>query len=389
MNTQSYLLDGEKVDVLDLKTLLITRGINVPDEIVNRFKTTHRLMDPNSPFACNCLLLPGRIPVHIFHIGDRAEFSLALNNSGKPCLTYRGKIVTEVDFPPQTGFYDQRTRSGIPFQMIAVLQGVDVVSFPYLWQCQFALSGSPCQFCYQGNIALNMKQAGQQLPPDPAPEDVAEIVEYCILKENFRDVQLTGGSEVDSSRGEIPRAAKILSAIEKRVGLCNIPGEIYIYTSAPAIPSALDELFSCGVDRVACDLNVWDENIFKQVCPGIARYIGRDRQLRALEYGAEKYGPNKMCSAFVIGLEPVESLMAGAEYLARRGIVPLFSIWMPHNRPVLGSTTAPGLDYYRRARLGFLELFNKYNLNPPGASGLNVCMCRDLVIHYRKHPSQT
>jgi len=29
----SFNLDGQTVDVLDLKTLLITRGINVPEEI--------------------------------------------------------------------------------------------------------------------------------------------------------------------------------------------------------------------------------------------------------------------------------------------------------------------------------------------------------------------
>jgi hypothetical protein len=61
--------------------------------------------------------------------------------------------------------------------------------------------------------------------------------------------------------------------------------------------------------------------------------------------------------------------------------VPLFSIWLPHHRPVRGSTTAPGLDYYRRARQGFADLFAKYQLEPPGASGLNVCMCRDLSQH--------
>jgi hypothetical protein len=48
------------------------------------------------------------------------------------------------------------------------------------------------------------------------------------------------------------------------------------------------------------------------------------------------------------------------------------------------STTPPALDYYRRARRKFAELFAKYELEPPGASGLNVCMCRDLAL---QHPS--
>jgi len=174
---------------------------------------------------------------------------------------------------------------------------------------------------------------------------------------------------------------RVLEAIEGKLGLENIPGEIYVYTSAPQKPVAVDALFAAGVGRVAYDLNVWDKAIFAEACPGISRHVGREQQLRALEYAAERHGPNKVCSAFVVGLEPVESLLAGARYVAERGIVPLFSIWLPHFRPVRESTTPPGLDYYRRARQGFVELFAKYKLKPPGASGLNVCMCRDLSNH--------
>ena len=44
-------------------------------------------------------------------------------------------------------------------------------------------------------------------------------------------------------------------------------------------------------------------------------------------------------------------------------------------------TTPPDLDYYRRARHDFAVLFAKYQLQPPGASGLNVCMSPDLSTH--------
>jgi hypothetical protein len=372
---------GEQaVDVFDLKTLLLTRGINVPEEIVQRFGRTHRLAPTNHPFCCNCLVLPGRVPTHMFHIGPGADFSLMVDAAGEPWLTYRGKAVTKVDFPPATSFYERSTDKGFPFQLMAVLQGLDVVSFPYLWPCQFALGGQPCDFCYQGNMTLDMKRAGQPLPPIATAEDVAEAVEYGVRSEGIRDVQLTGGSEVDSACGEVPLVVEVLKAIDRRLGLKDIPGEIYVYTSAPRDPAAVDALFAAGVDRVAYDLNVWDKAIFAEACPGISRHVGREQQLRALEYAAQRHGPNKVCSAFVVGLEPVESLLAGAKYVAERGIVPLFSVWLPHFRPVRGSTTPPGLDYYRRARAGFVELFRRYKLEPPGASGLNVCMCRDLCL---------
>lgn len=373
-------LNGQKVDVLDLKTLLLTRGINLPNKVVEQFGKTHRLAPTSHPFACNCLVLPGGIPAHLFHIGPSAEFSLVVKD-GRPWLTHLGKPITEVGFPRATSFYQQKANSGFPFEMMAVLQGVDVISFPYLWPCQFALGGRACQFCYQGNITYDMKQAGQPMPPIASPQDVADAVEYCVRQDGIRDVQLTGGSEVDAAKGEVPLVEQILVAIDKKLGINNIPGEIYIYTSAPREPSAVGSLFAAGIDRIAYDLNVWNEAIFEEACPGIFKFIGRQQQLRALEYAAQKHGPNKVCSAFVVGLEPLESLMAGAEYVAQRGIVPLFSIWLPHFRPVRSSVTPPGLDYYRRAREGFIELFSKYSLEPPGASGLNVCMCRDLWRH--------
>ena len=40
-STARFNIDGQIVDVLDLKTLLITRGINVPEEITTRFGRTH------------------------------------------------------------------------------------------------------------------------------------------------------------------------------------------------------------------------------------------------------------------------------------------------------------------------------------------------------------
>lgn len=114
--------------------------------------------------------------------------------------------------------------------------------------------------------------------------------------------------------------------------------------------------------------------------PGKMRHTGRERHLKALEYIAAAYGPNKACSNFIVGLEPIESLLEGAEYVASRGVVPIASVWIPFGRPVLGSMRPPGLDYYRQAKEGLAALYDKYKIIPPGGSGLNVCMCRDVFL---------
>jgi hypothetical protein len=68
-----------------------------------------------------------------------------------------------------------------------------------------------------------------------------------------------------------------------------------------------------------------------------------------------------------------------AEYLASRGIVPAFSVWMPPPGSVSAERQPPGLDYYRQARKEFARLYKTYNLTPQGApAGSHVSLCRDI-----------
>jgi hypothetical protein len=59
-------------------------------------------------------------------------------------------------------------------------------------------------------------------------------------------------------------------------------------------------------------------------------------------------------------------MVAGAEWLASRGIVPVFSVWMPTPSSLTADSKPPGRDYYRQARREFARFYRTYNLNPPG-----------------------
>jgi hypothetical protein len=372
---QEFQLDNTKVDALDLKILLISSGIVYPEEIYEQFLETGRLAHPGNFAACNGIILPGGVAVHLT-ANDESLFSIGVNGDGYPCLLFKENFVTDISFPKGSRFYEQKTRSGLPFGQCAVLQGNGILSFYYLWPCQFARNGQACAFCLQ---ALG-EMAGLTFPT-PTPEDAGEIVSWAIADGCVGDVQLTGGSRY-TDEGECADVAAFIRGIDQVAGLSNIPGEIYPYLSAPKKPEAIDEVFDAGADRVAIDLNVWDTDIHSRVCPGHAGHIGRKAQLEALNYVARKYGPNKACSAFVVGIEPVESLMEGAEYLGSRGIVPLLSVWLPGTNSVNGLSQPPGLDYYRQVRQGFAEIFQRYCLVPPGVkAGAHVCMCRDVYDH--------
>ena len=386
---KTYTLNGESIDSLDLKILLITKGIDISSRIYEHFGQTKRLSPHMDPQACNCLVLPDDTIVHMSHVGSQSPFSMDIDKKDNAYLAYQGNFITHIDFPRKTDFYEQTTSSGMPFKGTAVLQGYDVLSFPYLWPCEYAKAGHACKFCFPGNYTEQLAQEGKLDFPSPTPQDVAEIVDYAVNVDNVASyVQLTGGSSMDP-RAETHLVVDMLNAIDDLAGLYNVTGEMLIYTSPPADPHVIDAILQAGADRIACDIEVWDETLFRQICPGKSRFTGRDRQINALTYIAEKYGPNRSCSAFVVGVEPAESFLEGAECLARRGIVPIASVWIPHGRPVLNIAEAPGLDFYRTIKNGLAEIYNKYDCEPPGNAGFNVCLCRDTWNHRTEIHSKT
>jgi hypothetical protein len=397
-----YRVNGESLDSLDLKALVVSQGVKVSGGVYRRFGPTHRLYP--DPETCNCLILPDGtivqmtdLALHMRYVKKtillealrhinytmrlRTTFTLEVSPEDKPVLLYNDRPVTEVTFPPASHFYERQTSSGIPFLGNAVLQGLDFLSFHCLWTCQYAKAGYPCQFCYSGGIAERLAKKKKPDPPVPTSRDVAEITRYAVMTEqSAKHIQITGGSTMDA-QAECRLIRSFLDEIQSVVGIGNIPGEILVYTTPPSDPTEVDQLFAAGADRIACSLEVWDEELAKIITPGKAKFTGRQRHVDCLTHIANKYGPNKACTSFVIGLEPAESYLAGAEYLAQRGIVPIASIWIPFGRPVMGRMKAPGLDYYRKIKEGLAAIYEKYHIEPPGSVGLNVCLCRDTWNH--------
>jgi hypothetical protein len=154
--------------------------------------------------------------------------------------------------------------------------------------------------------------------------------------------------------------------------------EILLYITPPSDTTLIDEYFSLGTTRIAHSLELWNEKKAKIVTPGKMEFTSRKKYVDSLTYIAEKYGPGKAFSNFIIGIEDFETLREGATELARRGIMPSASVWMPMGRPVLGSMKPPNVDYYKRVKELFAELYTKYNLSPPKTRGLNVCIECDI-----------
>ncbi len=364
-------LAADALHSLDLKCALVGAGVRYPQEVYDAVADWARLEPPSNPYACNCLILPGEVAVHL-HANENSRFALGLQN-GKPMLFEEGTPVADVTFPAATNYYQQKTTAGHPFGSIAVLEGRSTLAFFYLWSCDYVKTRETCSFCFQ----VKAEMAGYDLP-SPSYAEVAEIIRWAIENAGVQEVQLTAGT-LFGSQTECRRYAELLRTIDQTVGLDKIKSELYCYITAARNPHDVDQIFEAGADRVGHDLHVWNPELHARFAPGHARHVTRAGQLRALEHIAGKFGPNKAFSAFVAGLEPLEDMLAGAEWLASRGIVPAFSVWMPTPGSVTVDSKPPGTDYYRQARREFARLYKTYNLNPPGTSaGSHVSLCRDI-----------
>ena len=135
--------------------------------------------------------------------------------------------------------------------------------------------------------------------------DVVEIVKYSIEKCGCNSMQITGGSAYNSKK-------EYLKSINNHIGRENIKGDILLYITPPEDFNIIDEYFDLGASKVACSLELWDEELAKSVTPGKIEITTRKRHLDVLEYIANKYGPGKVFSNFIIGIEPFEALKEGA-----------------------------------------------------------------------------
>ena len=195
--------------------------------------------------------------------------------------------------------------------------------------------------------------------------------------DGVNSMQLTGGLTFKAETEERYITAYMRDMLESGAREA-LKGELLLYITPPERHDGIDRYFDLGASRIACSLEVWDDRLGESITPGKRSFTTKERHLDALTYIADKYGPGKSFCNFIIGLEPFETLREGATYLAERGVIPSASVWMPFGKPVNGSMKPASLEYFRKTKDMLAELYVKYNLEPAGCCGLNVCVERDI-----------
>jgi hypothetical protein len=327
---------------------------------------------------------------------EESPFTIARHEGKNFLLLDEGAPFISFTFADRPIWHSHTASDGTPLNACGLNQHGDMMVLNLTPACEYwstpmestGLTGAPskgsyrCAFCGYGlpdarSRALGQKE-GQSEIPSIILQHAAEAVSKGIAA-GARHLYLTGGSMTDPEL----EADRYLNIVR---GLRDVSKDIYLAVGSQALPPGrLKEFKEAGADGVCFNLEVWDRKIWERVCPGKARFFGRDMWEASLVKAVSIFGENNVHSAFVIGAEMVlddtlkdseaalRSNLEGARWLLSRGIHPILSLFWPFVGTDMEGTAGPDLHFLLRLFAGVHEL--RLALNKPFPGNLSCKRC--------------
>jgi hypothetical protein len=301
-----------------LKAGLLCHGIKASEKVRKLYAWQNPHDDRKTGNVGLHLELPG--PTHVLatlshHFNLDSPFSL----EGE-CGDWRvtGLVNGPIPIKPveMKSWYQLLTSSGRYMASVLLHEGQSYLHQEYAG-CDYFSDGIQCQFCGAGK---EWKIA--------TPEEVAETVAAALRTCPEYHVCLGGGTRMPLQRN----VAYFLECV-RLIRRNNPTVPIWVEMAPPEI-SDIGRLIDAGATSFGFNLEFWNQNLRKHFCPGKSS-IAKQHYLDAFAFVADRLGPNRVGSCLIVGLEPEESSIEGAEQLCRLGVQPCILPFKPWNGSVL------------------------------------------------------
>ena len=316
---------------IEIKAETMTEGLRIEEEALEGVGTKY-LEDISSVFG---YYLEGYKPGTLYP----SDFKLPLGsvtkvtyNAKSPYLVRKedgtlilektGKFVSTIEWIARPEFYDRFTSDGVEMKKVAQIRGeCAFIACPSVF-CTNWKTGDQCRYC---NINAAQQVRKGEVATRKKPQQIGEAAAAAIEEGITIHLLLSGGTLPEKKA--VDMFAECCEGIREHTGLEKAPGCVNM--AAPVDLSEIDRLYQAGALSVGLDLEVWNPHMFKAICPGKSKFIGRENWLRALEYAAEVFGQAYCFSAFVLGLEEKDNYYEAADYLAEKGVFTALIPWIP------------------------------------------------------------
>jgi len=190
-------------------------------------------------------------------------------------------------------------------------------------------------------------------------------VRAALAEREVDTVYLYNGYSPSDDVG-LRRLVAVIALLRKHLG----HRQIAVETVAPSDLSAIDELYEAGLDVFVCNIEVHDAERFAEICPGKQAIGGQDAIYKALNYARAVFRSGAVVSHLIVGLEPLESTIAGMKKLIVQGVVPMLLPFRPLPGTALSDCPLASLDDVEQALLVQYELLE--------SSGMPTHRLRDM-----------
>ncbi len=316
-------------------------------------------------------------------LNPESPYRVHISSEGRLILELDGQEVCEVEFQKMPEYYKRTLANGKPITDIA-----PTIEWGYLLYltvfriCQYFGKNEECHFCDINENYRQQKRSGRSYTTVKTVEEVLEALD--IISETDSEAgayTVTGGSitSVLDRKREVDFYAQYPEAIEKR-----FPGRWIGKVVVQALERDEVQRFKdAGAKIYHPNYEVWDPRLFSVLCPGKARYIGRDRWIARILDAAEVFGPAFVIPNFVAGIEmarphgfesveqALDSTTEGLDFFMAHGVVPRFTTWCPEPMSELGRNNPQGapLEYHVGLLRRWRDTHSKYRLAPPPGYG--------------------
>ncbi|MDP2728394.1 MAG: radical SAM protein [Dehalococcoidia bacterium] len=305
---------------------------------------------------------------------------------GQLALVVDGEAIAQVEYPQAPPWYGRSFEDGARYSEVVALTMAGTKPFITAFRnCQFG-KGQQCLFCDINSHARQMKRQGRYTVPTPYKkvEQVSQVME-AIFKEQTapgmrpHSYTISGGAIAGrlADEREDDFYLRYVRAIKERIGSrwsCRLE-------TVAKDAENLKRFRNAGVDIHEPNMEVWDERLFKVLCPGKDRHVGRAAYLHSMAEAVDIFGEGNVTTNLVSGAEmsqphgfqevapAVRSTTEGFDYLMDHGVIPRLTSWCVEPGSPLGHNPPPPLEYFVRIAQSWYEIWRKYDLPPPAGLG--------------------
>ena len=339
-------------------------SLRAPDEV----------MLTGGPYELRRTLVSTRVNNDSSYVIDVADGALVLREDDE--------ILADVEFPPVPRYYAKAFPDGTQYSETMPVIGWGHRAFSTLLRaCGHWGKNLECKFCDLNANARALKKTGRSYTMRKKVEHVAEVAAEVFLNQPEDEprrvcLRMSGGTILDRDKGAEGDEEFYLDyvrAIRDRIG-----GRWPIILQTAAKDKATcRKMRDAGVTAHESNIEVWDPNLFKVLCPGKERIVGRDRWISMVIDSVDVFGEGNVSPGLVAGVElaqpygfkdvvdAVKSTAEGLDYLMSHGVVPRIPVWCVEPLSALADNAPPPLEYFIRIDQIWYETWKKYRLPAP------------------------